>query len=92
MTDKAKDTYIKFLGGSTEATVWCVKLSYSLVKKLELVTQYGAKTKTNKDNKTLIITASSPSDEIQGKEDLEEENKTLLEEMTTLKKEYWALS
>ena len=60
------------------------------------VKQYDAKAKTVKDNKELIkelghITDSSPSDDIQQKEDLEEENKNLLEEITTLKKEYWPL-
>ena len=72
LTDKAKETYVQFLGGSTETTVRHVKLFYSLVKKLELVIQYDAKTKIVKDNEALIKelapnTDSSPSDEIQQK-------------------------
>ena len=83
LTDKAKDTYVRFLGGSTEAAVCHVKLFYSLVKKLELVSQYEAKTTNLKDNRKLLmelgpITDSSPSYEIQQKQDLEEENKALL--------------
>ncbi len=80
LSDKVKDTYVKFLDGSTEADVCHVKLFYSLVDKLELVRQYDAKAKTVKDNKELIkelghIADSSPYDEIQQTEDLEEEKR-----------------
>ena len=96
LTDKAKDTYIKFTGGSAEAAVCHVKLFYSLVEKIELVFQFESKASFLKDNCKLLlelgpITDSSPSDEIQQKQDLEEENKTILKDMTTLKKEYWTL-
>ena len=96
LTDKAKDTCVKFLGGSAEHAVRNVKLFYSQVSKLEIVKQYKIKTKTHKDNKDLIkelgpVNESSPSDEIQQKEDLEEENTQIQEDMMTLRKEYWAL-
>ena len=88
LTDKAKDTYVKFTGGTPEAAVHHVKLFYSLVEKMELVHL--------KDNRELLrelgpITDSSPLDEIQQKQDLEEENKANLKDMTTLENEYWML-
>ena len=49
LTDKAKDTYVKFLGGSTENSVCHVKLFYSLVSKLEIAEQYKTKTETYKE-------------------------------------------
>ena len=96
LTDKAKDTYVNFTGGTPEAAVRHVKLFYSLVDKMELVSQFETKTNTLKSNRELIqelgpITSSSPSDEIQQKQNLEEENKTILKDMMTLKKECWTL-
>ena len=80
LNEKAKDTYVKFLGGSAEHVVCHVKLFYSLVDKMELVSQYESKTMTLKDNCELLlelgpIMDSSPLDEIQQQQDLEEEKK-----------------
>ncbi len=91
LTEKAKDTYVKFTGGTPEAAVHHMKLFYSLVDKMELVSQFETKTNTLKSNHELIkelgpIKSSSPSDEIQQKQNLEEENKTILKDMTTLKR------
>ena len=73
-----------------------VKLFYSLVDKMELISQFETKTNTLTSNHKLIkelgpIKSSSPSDEIQQKQNLEEENKTMLNDMTALKNEYWTL-
>ena len=72
LTDKAKGTYLKFAGGSAEAAVPHVALFYSLVEKMELVSQFKSKVTTLKDNRELLlelgpITDSSPLDEIQQK-------------------------
>jgi hypothetical protein len=95
LTNKAKDTYVKFSGGTPEQAVRHVKLFYSLVDKLELKQQYDAKQEQIKSNRTILkglnITPVSPDEDIQQKEDLEEENKELTAEMTTLKKDFWTL-
>ena len=68
-----------------------MKLFYSLVDKMELMSQFETKQDTLKSNRELIrelgpIRPNSPSDEIQQKQDLEEENKTIIKVMATLKR------
>ena len=96
LTDKAKDTYIKFTGGNPEAAVRHVQLFYSLVDKLELKLQYDAKQELLKSNRAILkdlspLSPVSPDEDIQQKEDLEEENKELSTDMATLKKDFWTL-
>ena len=96
LTDKAKYTYTKFTGGNPEAAVRHVKLFYSLIEKMEFRLQYETKQETLKTNRAILkeIGPSSPvsSDEdIKHKQELGEENKTFMKDMTTLKKEYWTL-
>ena len=55
LTDKAKDTYVKFTGGSAEAAVCHVKLFYSLVEKMQLVSQCESNTTTLRDNRELLL-------------------------------------
>ena len=60
---------------------------------MELMSQFETKQETLKSNRELIGELSptgpnSPSDELQQKQDLDEENKTIIKDMTTLKKEY----
>ena len=91
MTNKAKDTYVKFTGGNLEAAVRHVKLFYSLVDKMELKSQFEAKQETLKSNCKILkeigpISPTSPDEDIQQKQDLDEENKTIMKDMTTLKK------
>ena len=96
MTNKAKDTYIKFTGGNPEAAVRHVKLFYSLVNKMELRLQFETKQETLKFNRTILkeigpLSPVSSDEDIQQKQELDEENKTIMKDMTTLKKEYWTL-
>jgi len=49
-TDKAKDTYVKFTGGSSEQAVCHMKLYYSLVSKMELEDNHETLVKSIKDN------------------------------------------
>ena len=91
LTSKAKDTYVKFTDRTPEAGVRHVKLFYSLVDKMELMSQFETEQDTLKSNRELIrelgpIRPNSPSDEIQQKQDLEEENKTIIKDMVTLKR------
>ena len=91
MTNNAKDTYIKFTDGTPEAAVRHVKLFYSLVDKMERKPQFEAKQETLKSNRKLLMELSpirptSPDDEIQQNQDLDEENKTIIKDMMTLKR------
>jgi organic radical activating enzyme len=54
LTNKAKDTYIKFTGGNPEAAVRHVKLFYSLVDKMELRLQYETKQEALKTNRVIL--------------------------------------
>ena len=96
LTNEAKGTYVKFTGGTPEAAVCHVKLFYSLVDKMELKSQFEAKQETLKSNCELLkelgpIRPTSPDEDIQQKQDLDEENKTIMKDMMTLKKKYWTL-
>ena len=96
LTNKAKDTYIKFTGGNPETAVRHVKLFYSLVDKLELKLQYETKQETLKANRAILkelgpLSPVSPDEDIKHKEKLDQENTDLVKEMATLKKDYWSL-
>ena len=63
---------------------------------MELKSQFETKQETLKSNRKLLkelgpIRPTSSDDELQQKQDLDEENKVLIKDMTTLKKEYWTL-
>ena len=91
LTDKAKDTYTKFTGGNPEAAVCHVKLFYSLVDKMELRLQYKTKQETLKTNRAILkeigpLSPVSPEEDIKHKQELDEENKTIMKDMMTLKR------
>ena len=96
LTNKAKDTYIKFTGGNPEAAVRHVKLFYSLVDKMELRLQYKTKQEALKTNRAILkeigpLSPVSPDEDIKHKEELDEENTDLVKDMATLKRDYWLL-
>ena len=69
-TDKAKDTYVKFTGGSPEQAVCHVKLFYSIASKMDLKESHKTFSQVAADNRALIndlgkLDANSPSDQIQ---------------------------
>ncbi len=90
LTNKAKDTYIKFTGGNPEAAVRHVKLFYSLVDKMELRLQYETKQETLKANRAILKEIGRDKDN-KHKDEMDEENKELVKDMSTLKKDYWML-
>jgi len=92
-TNKAKDTYIKFTGGSPEQAVRHVKLFYSIASKMELEESHETLIQLTKDNKDLIkelgkLDEISPSDQIQQKKTLLAENDAAKISMATIMKEY----
>ena len=66
-TDKAKDTHVKFTGGSPEQAVRRVKLFYSIASKMDLEESYKTFSQLAADNRGLIndlgkLDENSPSD------------------------------
>ncbi len=63
---------------------------------MELRLQYKTKQETLKTNRAILkeigpLSPVSSDEDIQHKQELDEENKTIMKDMTTLKKEYWTL-
>ena len=80
-TNKAKDTYVKFIGGSPEQAVRHVKLFYSIASKMELEESHKTFSQLAANNRGLIndlgkLDENSPSDQIQQKKTLLAENDT----------------
>ena len=95
-TDKAKDTYTKFTGGSPEQAVRHVKLFYSIASKMDLKESHKTFSQLVSDNRGLIndlgkLDENSPSDQIQQKKTLLAENDAAKTSMATIMKEYWTL-
>ena len=95
-TDKAKDTYVKFTGGSPEQAIRHVKLFYSIASKMDLQESHKTFSQLVSDNRGLIndlgkLDENSPSDQIQQKKTLLAENDAAKTSMATIMKEYWTL-
>ena len=96
--DKAKDTYVKFTGGSPEQGVFVchVKLFYSIASKMDLEESHKTFSQLAQDDRDLLkdlgkSDENSPSDQIKQKKTLLEETDTASTPMATIMKEYCTL-
>ena len=95
-TDKAKDMYAKFTGGSPEQAVCHLQLFYSIASKMDLEESHKTLSQMAADNRALIndlgkLDENSPSDQIQQKKELLAENDATKISMATIMKEFWIL-